>query len=593
MSSITSNTSFVINGVPRALSGGFVLNGVAILGSATSFLYQFDGTTTTDADGTRYLVNNGTGENALLTDSSDYLLSKARQSISAGAQALEDEIVSELDSKIWTGFPDDQEWDKSFTVTSPSEFVAITENYKTQGLNKAYRIICDWDGLSPDLIDPNQLRGNLVSYLTPDSTVRGGYVIPDGGIQIIAAEGRTPAFRSFQTNIKGFARFELNGVGVACGSVGKTDWAGFSKVYALNCYNRDENYPLPTMFAIKNCTIGNGYWLPDELPMNYTGFLKTQGATSTYFNNNKVKGFWNLIKGTNYLLKATNNFIEGCLEDVFHIAGHGLLASSPDDKVLTLIENNVVCNQELDIGGYNFHRDFVQAGAGGDSIKGYDIVVRNNLVNMFGQGVFVDDYFDNDLRMCVHNNIMLLGLNNAVLFTGLNSNSDSYVEKNTLMSYGGVANGNAPNIRTSSYSGTGVIHVKDNVFKGYSVDPSKINDLGNIFVNSLPNVVSGDGLTSGSPLRPEDFFIGSFSRDGNDYLLYSLPNETSSDKTQVIAGFKSMFETIQGWDGVGSSEYRMLKTISWDGNDLTELNADANADGFTVTDEDGLVVKNI
>jgi hypothetical protein len=65
MSSITSNTSFVINGVPRALSGGFVLNGVAILGSATSFLYQFDGTTTTDADGTRYLVNAGNSGNLL------------------------------------------------------------------------------------------------------------------------------------------------------------------------------------------------------------------------------------------------------------------------------------------------------------------------------------------------------------------------------------------------------------------------------------------------------------------------------------------------------------------------------------------------
>jgi hypothetical protein len=72
MSSITSNTSFVINGVPRALSGGFVLNGVQILESATSFLYQFDGTATTGADGTRYLVNKGSGDDVILKTGANY-----------------------------------------------------------------------------------------------------------------------------------------------------------------------------------------------------------------------------------------------------------------------------------------------------------------------------------------------------------------------------------------------------------------------------------------------------------------------------------------------------------------------------------------
>jgi hypothetical protein len=57
MPSITSNTSIVINGVPRALAGGFYLNGVKILESATGFTYVFDGTAYTDVNGDRYLEN--------------------------------------------------------------------------------------------------------------------------------------------------------------------------------------------------------------------------------------------------------------------------------------------------------------------------------------------------------------------------------------------------------------------------------------------------------------------------------------------------------------------------------------------------------
>jgi hypothetical protein len=55
MPSITSNTSFVINGIPRALSGGFYLNGVKILESATNFVYSYNGTAYTDSNGERFL----------------------------------------------------------------------------------------------------------------------------------------------------------------------------------------------------------------------------------------------------------------------------------------------------------------------------------------------------------------------------------------------------------------------------------------------------------------------------------------------------------------------------------------------------------
>jgi hypothetical protein len=55
MPSITSNTTFVINGVPRALSGGFYLNGVKILESATSFVFSYNGTAYADSNGERFL----------------------------------------------------------------------------------------------------------------------------------------------------------------------------------------------------------------------------------------------------------------------------------------------------------------------------------------------------------------------------------------------------------------------------------------------------------------------------------------------------------------------------------------------------------
>jgi glycerophosphoryl diester phosphodiesterase len=74
MPSITSNTSIVINGVPRALAGGFYLNGVKILESATSFTYVFDGTAYTDASGDRHLVNSGTSGDDITLKSSTGML---------------------------------------------------------------------------------------------------------------------------------------------------------------------------------------------------------------------------------------------------------------------------------------------------------------------------------------------------------------------------------------------------------------------------------------------------------------------------------------------------------------------------------------
>jgi hypothetical protein len=63
--------------------------------------------------------------------------------------------------------------------------------------------------------------------------------------------------------------------------------------------------------------------------------------------------------------------------------------------------------------------------------------------------------------------------------------------------------------------------------------------------------------------------------DTNDLL-----GNTTSVTGSVVSNFEHGLQTV------------LENPIIWDGNDLTELNVDANADGFTVTDEDGLVVKN-
>jgi hypothetical protein len=92
------------------------------------------------------------------------------------------------------------------------------------------------------------------------------------------------------------------------------------------------------------------------------------------------------------------------------------------------------------------------------------------------------------------------------------------------------------------------------------------------------------------------------------HLDYEVIEQTpeSVDKTNALCHYPLLSDSL---DKVGTStsvvtgspvsnfehglQAVLENPISWDGNDLTELNVDANADGFTVTDEDGLVVKNV
>jgi hypothetical protein len=78
------------------------------------------------------------------------------------------------------------------------------------------------------------------------------------------------------------------------------------------------------------------------------------------------------------------------------------------------------------------------------------------------------------------------------------------------------------------------------------------------------------------------------SQDGTVISWFKLLNDNTDSKST-----SSIDKTVTEYNYKFGLQKALLNPINWDGNDLTELNVDANADGFTVTDEDGLVVKNI
>jgi len=550
----------------------------------------------------KYLRNIGVNGNALLGGDTFYKLTKARHSLSSGAKALEDAIVAELDANLWTGFPDSQVWDVTTVCTTADEVRTATEAYKASGVGQSHKIVCNWDGVSE--MTSTSLRGLTYLVLTANPSEKGGYDRPSGGVLITNADGRTPAIGnngSGSVSAYGFPRLEINGVGFATRS-GSTDWTVGGNTYALNVYT-NSTYPLPMMLSVKNSNTGAKHWFPSEPWTSYCNVIKTQNALSVYLDNNDFYGVVSVLRGGAKYFKASRNFIHQCSDDNFNSFGFvDTEYWSIADTIYSVIEFNVSCDFIDHVDLSPLHQDFFQTGNSSDIVSGYNSVVRSNLWHMTAefsggsQGFYQDDYLTASNSMVCHGNIGTISAFWAAVAFDPSGLNDSYIEGNTLFRAGKTdpVNDSVTNVLISDIGGQfgangGNAYVINNVLASITDNgfTGSLVSSGNMFVSPTKNRVSGDGLSQGTALRPEEFFIGTFNRDVNDFLTYSIPNEDSGDLQLVIEGFKKIFEPIGGWGSVGANVFEELIDIHWDGDDLTELNVDANADGFNIVDNLG------
>lgn len=113
-------------------------------------------------------------------------------SLSSELLVLEEEIISINNEASdftggFTGWPDDQVFDVSVTVTTPDQLKSEAELWRNGPVAEKKEIVCDWDG--PLDMTLKTIRGFSSSKLTPNPDVFGGYERPEGGLLIRAAAG--------------------------------------------------------------------------------------------------------------------------------------------------------------------------------------------------------------------------------------------------------------------------------------------------------------------------------------------------------------------------------------------------------------------
>jgi hypothetical protein len=558
----------------------------------------------------RYLLNKGSGENALLTSQSDYLLSKARQSISAGAQALEDSITDIIEANCWKGFPDDQVWDTVTPVTTPTDMKnAYSAYHSTTASHGTFlKIVCDWDGIvevGTDLF----VDGYKASKLIVNSSEPSGYERPDGGVLIVAADGKSPAIDG-EVDLIGAHRTEIKGIDFCKDSGTDTFSDATSKnIYAL-LIRSTGTYPSDQVVAINQCNFGMSKSKP-EYATNYarwisaikpTGRILSLSVDGCLFKQSIVSvianGVYNRLVN-NYKVQSTEDFFKNyTLEAVGYHDTHYT-------RCYALCENNVACDYIDDVTFADYHQDFFQTGTGNDVIDGYSTVVRNNYAhigsNLSGgsQGFYADDIDNPSSEAVIHNNVLLMSAPHGITIYNTDPTKYTYIERNVITTAGNHQNDSNPKIGANglappdAYVNAYLANNITNAIDDVNFLPENVTNT--LFVTHRSFITeSGDGLSGSSPKLLEDVLvngINKIARSETNVLSYDISEgvDINSDRNSI----QNFAETLPEYTNLGVSEYNKLITLAWDGNDLTELNVDANADGFTVTDEDGLVVKNV
>lgn len=459
----------------------------------------------------------------------------------------------------WTGFTNEV-FDTTVVCTTPAEIVSAVDVWRNGQLDTLLDILCDWDG-SLGGAEFFRLLGASSSFLTANPAAFGGYDRPAGGIRIRPQTGRTPAL-GVSVLMYSMPKIEFNGV-------------GFSRqAYGLNADNirniqgqSTATFPLPSAVVIKNCKVGLGHWKPSEPFTEFVrGFVfQTNLYLSVHVENCDFFGCRDQMSVSASRLRVWNNHSHGCFSDFTQCFGfQGDRGWTSTDRCYVWSEGNVLVAGINDPALYALHQDFLQTGTPADAHEGYSVLCRHNIAQMGtpgSQGQFNDDHTNPSSEFVVYENIFTSSAYNAIMIWDRGGVLTSYIQNNTVMvpTFRQTSNDSQAWIRLMNImdggelGNFGPVEINDNMLSSISnVGGYTITESGNLYVNPQKDRVSGDGTSAASAKRPEDVFTGTFIRDGNDFLTFSLTGEDDLDRAVPFYAVADHFKPVGGWGSVSA-----------------------------------------
>lgn len=451
-------------------------------------------------------------------------------------QAAATQLIQDGFATQWAGMDSVSTWDVDVVATTAQELAnALAATGGTANIGKKQRITCNWNGVST--------KGSAIG-IRPYSTRTDGWSDNGGGVLVVAGAGYAPelgdsvsatACRGLQ--FKGI-RFSKEWDGVT----GKAETTyGFQALY-------NTSFPARPVIRFTNCIFGSGNATTSTW---VTGANIIAGCDSVCFDTCSFKGNQIGTKCVAKLARFINCDFQLYYQDGVDLFGH--TTSDTPYYAYAWFERCTWRNAVSYIGNLS-HMDCVQTGYGGDTHKGYRVLIdscithnAHKYANSSGgtQGFYNDDYFSAD---------NLFVLKNSFVFPAAPYGLAVFSPKATQVSFVDSCTMNRAGVVPSGFTGDGG---SPQDFACGGVIMSHLPADGNVWIKvtntavgttstSAAADVSGEtvmdctiGKASGQ--RPENYFAGrDFTRGGTaangiaDKFGYILPNETGT-QAQFVA----------------------------------------------------------
>jgi len=460
----------------------------------------------------------------------------------------------------WPGFPAGTAMTVQ-TATHPDQVKAQMDSWAAgTPSTSALDIVCDWNGLLAN--SAGRWFGPAAGKLSSDPSALWGYSLGTGGVRLRAAPGKTPIFDK-RLEITGVTRLEIDGVRFAGSRDGITNETDQSLKFT-----RQASYPTLGLIAIKNTSIGHyDNRGPSLVQGDLTNAISLVGGKSFYLRDVRFAGLNTVCILASEYIDIDRVDIQKTNEDCFGIRGYtGALAS----RYAWVRARNILVRDST-LFPTSLHPDLFQMGTGGDTGHlGYRYAFKQIMahlgydpagpVNQGSQACFTSltpspanftgGWEDSILAINAYHGWAMydpsqaghLWANRVAWYrAGMTATGgDTYPWINVGS---GVANGGSRGAESCTFT----------TINGGQAAALQMS--GCRYVSPKKNISAGqNGMSSSTPKRLEEVIAatgGTISRDGTDYMTYTIADEGNPDSNAAFAAMRAFYTPLAGWGSAG------------------------------------------
>ena len=455
----------------------------------------------------------------------------------------------------WSGFTSATGFNV-ITATTPDQVKSAWDAWATGSpATTKTKVLMAWDGA----LTPSAARwfGPTAAKLSAyaDGSKLNGYSIPPGGFWLDSAPGFNPIWDK-TLNITGASRLHIGRMRIG----GRRGTAAADTSFSL-LLDRTGTYPLLGAVHIDDLNVGLLDNDPTASQSDRGSGLKFINGFSLSANRIRVAG---VVMGSYFVgshCRIGQYDVQQFLGDTFYSRDFG---ASFTGRVANIYIGTFLA-RDMTYSGTSSHCDLSQLGTPADVHAGYRAVYENFLFHVraepttLGSQAAVAFNSPASVRIDWAINNFVGAINATWFFTMYDpGQSGIHVIENFLgVRAGTPSNGTNGQLQDSIPT----IHIPHGIANGGArkvsngcigvisgAGASSATIQGVTYVSPKKGVAVGnDGQTQAQPMRTEELISGAISRDAQDWMTYTIPNEADPDFATAFYALADFFKPKAGW----------------------------------------------